>query len=142
MLVMFMLTMCYRVVNVTSKDGDWCDTLPPFALLFRFAPGGNVTVIHPDGVELTLDGAAAINTFPYDNRRLTMCEIVEELNLPSTLPDIGRINEFCLGEYLWSPVAQFELEYSINSPKFNAVTKHLCIPMIDVASAHIAHQIA
>ena len=118
-----LLCKVYRILNCGSKDKLWCDTLPPFALLFRFPAGDNVTVIHLDGSEEILDGSAAINTFPCDNQRLTMGEIVEELHLPKTLPTIERIHEYRLGEFFWRPVAQFELEYSINALEINADIK-------------------
>ena len=108
------LCKCYRILNATSSDREWCDTLMEHSMLYRPEEDGT-TVIYPDGEEIFIETDSVIATFGYDNHRMTMKQIVEELNLPNTLPKYSKITNFQFYDYVWKPTARFELEFPMNN---------------------------
>lgn len=92
----------------------FCDTLAPGQLLFVFAQH-SVQVIHGDGRSFNVEGEAVINRFSYGALRLTMLDLVHELNLPSTLPTRQRMETFEFYDMVLHPTAQFEVDYPLSS---------------------------
>lgn len=108
------LCKAYRVLNKTSNESNWCDTITPFSLLYKFSDNGTFDVLYPDGSSTNVVGTSITTSFPYGRERIRMEEIVESLNLPKALPAMDKINSFNLGGYIIHPIANFELDFELN----------------------------
>ena len=86
-------------------------------MLYTFGDDDTNTfnVLYPDGSTTVVKGKSIITTFPFERDRIGMEEIVNRLNLPEQLPAIERIKLFQMGRHIWDPIANFELNFELDT---------------------------
>ena len=60
-----------------------------------------------------MEEKAIVTRLPYGDRLLTMDELVSELDLPSTMPSESRRRRYLFYEKVWSPKAQFQVDFKV-----------------------------
>ncbi len=95
-----------------KKGPSWCDTLLPGQLLYKFE-SNYISVISPSGETERMEEKAIVTRLPYGDRLLTMDELVSELDLPSTMPSESRRHRYLFYEKVWSPKAQFQVDFKV-----------------------------
>ncbi len=92
-----------------KKEPSWCDTLLTGQLLYKFE-SNSISVISPSSETEQLERSAIVNRFPYDDRLLTMDEVVSELELPTTMPTTGPYTHLRAHETVLDLVCRLRLE--------------------------------
>jgi hypothetical protein len=63
-----------------------------------------------------VEGDSILNRFPFDDRLMTMEELVAELGLPSVMPTESRMRKYRFYAKVWSPKVKFDLEFTLPPP--------------------------
>jgi hypothetical protein len=95
-----------------KKGPSWCDTLLPGQLLYKFE-SNSISVISPSSEREQLERSAIVNRFPYDDRLLTMDEVVSEVELPTTMPTEACRRRYLFYGKVWSPKAKFQVDFKV-----------------------------
>ena len=109
---------------------SWCDTLLPGQQLFQFEQNF-ILVMSPNGETEEVEGDSILNRFPFNDRLMTMEELVAELGLPSVMPTESRMRKYRFYAKVWSPKVKFDLEFTVPPPvllsKMALETTNICL---------------